>query len=173
MSNLNSVIVASIMMKPVKTVTENDTVQQACKVMIENKIGSIVVTRPATGDLLLLPVGIVTERDIVRHGAMSAISFQNPINKIMSKPIVTIHPNGSVKDALQTMQSRDIRRLIVVTDDTRNMVGIITNKDIVRFIARNESVASTFVNEEVLSHNKEMAEHFSTSLLDDILHRKI
>lgn len=171
MSSLDSVPISSVMVRPVKTVRENDTVQRACEVMIQNKIGSVIVEKQATTSNAM-PVGIVTERDIVRCGAERPISFKDPIDQIMSKPIVTIHPNGSLRDALQTMQSRDIRRLIVATDNASNMVGIITDKDIIRFIARNQSVASTFVNEQVLARNREMAEQFSTSLLDDLIYRR-
>ncbi len=70
------------------------------------------------------------------------------------------------------MQAKNIRRLLVMSDDGNNMAGIITDKDIFRFIARNESVSSAFVNEEVLARNREMAERFHTSMLDDMLHRK-
>ena len=118
------------------------------------------------------PVGIITGKDIVGHMAERPISYSAPANQIMSSPIVTIHPNASLQDALQTMQAKNIRRLLVMSDDGNNMAGIITDKDIFRFIARNESVSSAFVNEEVLARNREMAERFHTSMLDDMLHRK-
>jgi CBS domain-containing protein len=70
------------------------------------------------------------------------------------------------------MQSRDIRRLIVVGNDGKNMMGIITTKDIFRFISRNESISSAFVSEEMLARDRDMAERFSTSLFDDIFHRR-
>ncbi len=156
------------MSSPVKTVTEDNTVQQTCKTMVEYNIGCIVVVK--ANDQAL--VGIATERDIVRHLAEKPISFAAPIAQIMSKPVVTIHPNGSLRDALQVMQSKDIRRLVVVSNDGKNLAGIVTDKDIFRFIAKNESIASTFVSEEVLSRSGELADRFSTSLLDDIIHRK-
>lgn len=155
------------MASPVKTIRENETIGQTCKVMVENNIGSIVVV-----DRSDAPAGIITERDVVRHMAEKPISFAAPASQLMSKPLVTIHPNGSLRDALQTMQSRDIRRLIIVSDDGRNMVGIVTDKDVFRFISRNESVASAFVSEEVLTRDRSMAERFSNSLFDDIMHRR-
>ena len=62
----------------------------------------------------------------------------------MSKPIVTIHPNASLQDALGTMQGRNIRRLLVMSDDGNNMVGIITAKDIFRFVTRNQPLSPAF-----------------------------
>jgi CBS domain-containing protein len=153
------------MSSPVRTVRENETIQQACKTMIKHDIGSVIVV-----DQSNIPVGIITERDTVRHLAEKPISFQDQAGYVMSKPIVTIHPNGSIRDALQEMESKNIRRLVVVADDGKNMVGIVTDKDIFKFIAKNESVASSFVSEEVIS--KDVAERFNTNLLDDIMHKR-
>ncbi|MDQ3969547.1 MAG: hypothetical protein M3275_14280 [Thermoproteota archaeon] len=58
-----------------------------------------------------------------------------------------------------------------MSDDGTKMAGIITDKDIFRFVTRDESVASAFVNDEVLARHKEMAERFNISLFDDILRR--
>lgn len=158
------------MSSPVKTVQENETLQHACKIMNANNIGGIIVQakdKPPT------PIGIITERDIVRHLAEKPISFEAPASQIMSKPLVTIRSNGSLRDALQTMQARDIRRIVVVSDDGKAMIGIVTDKDIFRFIAKNETVSSAFVREEVLTKDRDMAERLNTNLLGDILHRRL
>jgi signal-transduction protein with cAMP-binding, CBS, and nucleotidyltransferase domain len=89
----------------------------------------------------------------------------------MSKPIVTIHPHGSLRDALQTMQSRDIRRLVVVADVGKHIMGILTDKDIFKFISKNESVALSFVSEQTIG--RDVAERFNTRLLDGITHRRV
>jgi CBS domain-containing protein len=47
----------------------------------------------------------------------------------MSKPLITIKSDTSVKDALALMEQKDIRRLPIV-DNKGQMVGIITAKDI-------------------------------------------
>jgi hypothetical protein len=59
-----------------------------------------------------------------------------------------------------------------MSDDGNNMAGIITDKDIFRFVARNESLSSSVIGEGVLAQNREMAERLHTTLLDDILHKK-
>src|SRR5215203_3326468 len=146
MSSLDSIPVSRAMTREVKTIQENEIIQQTCKIMIQNDIG--------------------------RHLAERPVSFSSPVNQLMSKPVVTIHPNASLQDALATMQARNMRRLLVMSDDGNNMAGIITDKDIIRYIARNESVSSGLINEEVLARNREMAEHLHTSLLDDILHKR-
>ncbi|HEX7033356.1 MAG TPA: CBS domain-containing protein [Nitrososphaera sp.] len=166
MSSLDSIPVSRIMSSPVLTIREGDTIQQACKTMVKNDIGGVVVVNDQSNE----PSGIITERDVVRHLAEKPISFLAQASQIMSRPIVTIHPNGSIRDALQAMQSRDIRRLVVVSDDGKNMIGIVTDKDIFKFILKNESVASSFVSEQIIG--REFSERFSTSLLDDLIHRR-
>lgn len=171
MSSLDSIPVSRVMTSPVKTVQENEIIQQASKIMVQNDIGSVIVVAAQSVNAQT-PVGIITGKDIVRHLAERPISFSAPVNQLMSRPVVTIHPNASLQDALQIMQERNIRRLLVMSDDGNNMAGIITDKDIIRYIARNESISSGLINEEVLAKNKEMAERFHTTLLDDILHKR-
>jgi CBS domain-containing protein len=153
------------MSRQVKTVKENDTIQNACKTMIKSGIGSVIVI-----DRSNEPTGIITEHDIVVHLSEEPISFQTQAIQIMSKPIVTIHPNGSLRDALQAMQSRNIRRL-VVGDDGKDLMGILTDKDIFKFISKNESVAMSFVSEQTIG--RDVAERFNSSLLNEMIHRRI
>lgn len=167
MSSLDSVPVSKIMTSAIRTTGRDDTIQQACKIMVKNDIGSIIVT-----DEHSLPAGIVTERDVVRHLAEKPISFAAQVHQIMSKPLVTIHPNASIRDALKTMQSKGIRRLIVASDDGKKMEGIVTGKDIFRFISRNESLSSSFVREEVLTRDRDMTERFGTDLFSEIINRQ-
>ena len=172
MSSLDSIPVSRVMTSPVKTIQENDKIQQACKIMIQNNIGSVIVVTAAQSVKAQTPVGIITGTDIVRHLAEEPISFSAPINRLMSRPVVTIHPNASLQDALQTMQARDIRRLLVMSDDGNNMAGILTDKDIFRFVTRNQPLSPAFVNDEALARSREMAERFNSSLFDDIMRRR-
>jgi CBS domain-containing protein len=171
MSGLGSIPVSRVMTAQVKTIHENDIIQKACKIMVQNNIGSVIVVAAQSVNTQT-PVGIITGTDIVRHLAEEPISFSTTVIQLMSKPVVTIHPNASLQDALQTMQERDIRRLLVMSDDGNTMAGIITDKDIFRFVIRNQSPSSAFVNEEMLARNREMAERFNSSLFDDILRRR-
>ena len=45
----------------------------------------------------------------------------------MSTPLVTIGPNNPIRDAIDIMQLKKIRRLVVI-DDREKMIGIITIK---------------------------------------------
>jgi CBS domain-containing protein len=120
--------ISSIMTGGVITATADETIKTVCKLMYENDIGSIVIVKRTVDDANK-PVGIITERDIVRQIGLSELFVvQAPIRQIMSTPLVTIGPNNPIRDAIEIMQLKKIRRLVVI-DDREKMSGIITIKD--------------------------------------------
>jgi CBS domain-containing protein len=120
--------VSTIMSTNVKTATEEETIQTVCKSMYENQIGSIVVVKRTVDGIN--PIGIITERDIVRQiGSSELFIVQAPIRQIMSTPLVTIRPNSLIRDAIETMRLKNISRLPVI-DNKGIMVGIVTYKDL-------------------------------------------
>lgn len=120
--------ISSIMTGRVITATADETIKTVCKLMYENDIGSIVIVKRTVDDANK-PVGIITERDIVRQIGLSELFVvQAPIRQIMSTPLVTIGPNNPIIDAIEIMQLKKIRRLVVI-DDREKMIGIITIKD--------------------------------------------
>jgi CBS domain-containing protein len=120
--------VSSIMTGQVITATADETIKTVCKLMYDNDIGSIVIVKRTVDDANK-PVGIITKRDIVRQIGLSELFVvQAPIRQIMSTPLVTIGPNNPIRDAIDIMQLKKIRRLVVI-DDREKMIGIITIKD--------------------------------------------
>jgi CBS domain-containing protein len=124
--------VSSIMTTNVKTATEEETIQTVCKSMYENEIGSIVVIKRTIDGIN--PIGIVTERDIVRQiGSSELFVVQAPIRQIMSAPLVTIGANSPIRDAIEIMRQKNIHRLPVI-DNKGIMVGIVTSTDLLEEI---------------------------------------
>ena len=105
-------------------VEHNVTVSDAAKEMIENKVDSILVYE--NNDV----VGIVTNKDILSEVVAKG---KNPnkvkIFEIAHKPIIKIHKDSSVKDAIALMSKHDVRRLIVEND--ARTIGMISQKMIV------------------------------------------
>lgn len=139
--SIESTSISSIMVKEVKTAKEDQTVKSVAKIMTDNNIGSVVIVKHSDTNY---PVGIITERDIVRMlGAEQVFTLQLAARDIMSKPVVTIGQTNSVKDALQQMQLSDIRRLPVV-DKEKKIVGIVTERDIFRAMMNSQSLIMSF-----------------------------
>lgn len=137
-ASLEFVSVYSIMVTDVKTAMESQRIQAVCKILFENKIGSLVIIKNSTSENKesKVPVGIVTEIDIVRLLSLpdNKLSVDHPVHLLMKAPVITINPNSSV---IETMQQKDIRRLPVV-DNKGKLLGIVTDKDIFRVILKNQ-----------------------------------
>ncbi len=87
-----SIPVSSIMISNVKIAEENQSIQGVCKILYENKIGSIVIVKNSSTseknkESKKIPVGIVTERDIVRLVSSSdKLSVDQPVHLLMKTP---------------------------------------------------------------------------------------
>jgi CBS domain-containing protein len=139
--SIEAVTVSSIMVRKVKTAKQAQSLRAVAKIMADNDIGCVIITKDDEG---AKPVGIITERDIVRiTGGRTGATLQLPARDVMSKPIVTIGANSSIKDALQQMELKNIRRLPVVDNESR-MLGIVTDKDIFRALMRNQTLVTSF-----------------------------
>ena len=133
---INSIPASDFMTTELITATEDQTIQEICKTMSDHDIGSVVVVKRLVGGNK--PIGIITERDIVHQiGSSDLFLAQKPIREVMKYPLVTIAPTASVKEAIEIMQSENIRRLLVVDKDDRAM-GILTQKDVFKAISSSD-----------------------------------
>ena len=133
--SLKNITVSTIMTPNVITVNEKQTLREASKFMYQHNIGGLIVLMDTSNNEnaeIDKPIGIITERDIARLVAFSSnLSTDTVISEVMSKPLITINQNSSIKEVTDLMQKNDIRRLPIV-DNKGKLVGIITAKDILR-----------------------------------------
>lgn len=116
--------VKEVMTRVVCTVKRSDSVHNLAKKMVEYGVGSAVVIDNGS------PVGIVTEKDLIsKIVARNKVPNEVSVEEIMSQPVITIKPSTSLRDAARIMMKRGIRRLPVV-DNSGNLIGIITDNDI-------------------------------------------
>jgi CBS domain-containing protein len=175
---IESIPVSSFMTRNVITQTEDQNVQAVCKIMNENSIGSVIIVKGLDSNNANRSnnnkeiVGIITERDIVRIiGSLQPSSLTSPIREFMSKPVITLSPNNSIKDAIQTMQLKNIRTLPVV--ENQNLQGIITEKDIFKAIMNNRSlIPDLFSSNQSLMDRRDVFDQFSEYWFSDVLQRR-
>jgi CBS domain-containing protein len=167
MSSIETLSVSSFMTRDVKTEKEDQNVLAACRIMRENNIGSVIIVKKDDKNNIK-PVGIITESDVVRLlGSLNPSSLQIPLRDIMSKPLINISINSSVKDAIQTMQQKNIRRLVI--SDGERMVGIITDKDVFRSIMNNQDLMPSLLADKLLVEHKTVYDQFGQYWFSDIL----
>ena len=121
----SGLLVRDVMSKNVKTVRPNSTINEVVRKMNKFEIGSIVV---ADGEK---PVGIITERDILRRVLeVTVASEAMKAKEIMSAPILTIDSEATTEEAATLMNSERIKKIPVVEEG--KLIGIVTSTDIVR-----------------------------------------
>jgi len=132
--------VKEIMAAFVQTIPVNSSVLEVSQMMTKFGIGSIVVMR---GEL---PVGIITERDIVTKVTSQDLNSSKVlVEMIMSNPIISVEPEMIIVEAATLMSAYNIRRLVVVAKDGK-LAGIVTATDIASWLARNEDYKNNALN---------------------------
>jgi len=80
---------------------------------------------------LKIPVGIVTERDIVQFQALGLDLKRIRARKVMSAPVLSTHPAESLWSVRMLMQAHWVRR-VVVTGNQGELLGIITQSSLLQ-----------------------------------------
>ena len=120
----------SVMRTPPIRVSSGNTVSDVVERMLAQNIGAVIVVSGPT------PVGIITERDILERVVKARREVDaTKAGDVMSAPIVTIESNRPIRDALQIMYEKRIRRLAVTKGVLANIVGIVTERRILDLMA--------------------------------------
>lgn len=120
-------LVGEVMSAPVFTVVPEEPVRAAVRAMGDHRIGGVVVARE--GELL----GIFTERDLLNRILDDAGLLDRPVGEVMTTPLVTVTTDTPIDEAFEAMTERSIRRLPVVSDEGK-LVGIVTERDLLRWV---------------------------------------
>jgi CBS domain-containing protein len=119
--------VRDIMEKNVITLEYDKSALDASIMLKEKEISFLVIQKEGN------PIGLVTERDIVRKiAAENKKSSEVLIQDLMSKKFKWVKPEDSIEDAIQKMLNNNIRRLLVLDND--KLVGVITQTDLSSFL---------------------------------------
>jgi CBS domain-containing protein len=109
----------------VVTVTMGETIGEVLRLFAENNLGAL----PVVDGMHL--VGIVSERDIVRHlHARGAELLSGTVSQVMTADVVTCTPDDQAADLARVMTDRRVRHLPVVIDGA--LAGIVSIGDLVK-----------------------------------------
>ena len=123
------ILVKDAMTTNVKTVTPDSPLVDVIQKMNKFEIGSVVVVQRRR------PVGIITERDILRKIIEPWIDPKIvKAREIMSTPPITIKDDAPLEEAAETMMKNRIKKLPVVKNE--KVIGIVTATDLARSAPR-------------------------------------
>src|SRR6476661_8782557 len=139
-----------IMTEKLETTEASSSAQEAAKKMRDKNVSSLVVT-----DENNTPVGIVTERDLVRKICVNDASSRNTlVQDMMSSPLATIDAISPVEAAADVMIQNKVRHLLVVeNNDIRKPLGIITLTDLAGYLKENLNIDD--INAKILESLEE------------------
>ena len=111
--------VKDYMTRDVRTVSGDDTVADVAREIAESKHGGFPVANRRRVE------GFVSARDLLLE------PDDAPIFTVMTRDLIVAHPDMRINDAARVILRSGIQKLPVV-DDTGNLVGIISNADVIR-----------------------------------------
>jgi CBS domain-containing protein len=138
--------VGDFMRKNLITIEESASVQEAANKMKDKNVSSLVVI-----DEISRPLGLITERDLVRKVCTHDVSTSKLMNKeIMSSPLITIESKSSVSEAVDMMLKNNVRHILVVVDSKSSEgldkpIGIVTPLD----FTKSEGYAGSDENDNI------------------------
>lgn len=124
----SDILVSSLMTPNVTSTTANAQLSDVIQSMIDNRYSCMIVVENN------LPVGIITERDIVR--LMGLFISDKPkhsmmIADVMSAPVATISEDTTLFEALVISTAQRIRHLPVVGSNGK-LLGLVTQSDLAK-----------------------------------------
>jgi CBS domain-containing protein len=128
------------------TVRRDATLLHAAILMRQYHVGDVVVIEDHIGKSM--PVGIVTDRDIVIELVATELDYKViTTGDIMTSKLTVIHESAGILEAIQLMTAKGIRRLPVV-DSNGGLVGIITLDDLMLLLAKEFGALTKLVSRE-------------------------
>jgi len=119
--------------RDVVSVSRDTPVVAAAGLMRQHHVGTVLVVDQVDGDRM--PVGIVTDRDIVVEVVAAGLDPQLlKVGDLMLGQLSTIDESAGYAETIREMSLRGIRRMPVVRS-TGALVGIITADDILHHMA--------------------------------------
>lgn len=114
-------------------IQHDETVLEAAKLMRRHHVGNVVVVDESNGSRI--PVGIVTDRDIVVEIVSPGLDPNViTVGDIMTPDFFTAKKNMELFEAIQFMRSKSIRRLPVV-NEAGELIGMLTLDDVLELLS--------------------------------------
>ncbi len=119
--------IKDIMSTDVAVIEPGETMAKAANAMAQEGFSSLVVLDKGA------VAGIITEKDFLEKVlAKGKNALEVKVSDIMSSPVVTVTPEGTVYQAGQIAEEKHVKRLPVV--EGKKLVGIVTQTDLIRVL---------------------------------------
>ncbi|MDB9512435.1 CBS domain-containing protein [Kamptonema animale CS-326] len=148
--------VGEIMTTAVITAPANASVFEVAQQMATNRKSCVVICQSCgyseaiANGKPLKPIGIITEKDLVKFTATGLDIAQIPAEKLMSSPLLPVQLNTNLWHTHEMMERHEIRRLVVVDTDGY-LVGIVTQSTLLYAIDPIEMYATVEILQQTIA----------------------
>ena len=138
--------------RDVVVVSKTEPVQEAITLMRNHHVGDVVVVAQAKHGVI--PVGILTDRDIVLEILAEDVDLNTvSIGDVMSYELVTVNESATLIDTLKLMRQKGIRRIPVV-NEKGTLEGLLSVDDLLELLAEQLNDLVALISKEQSSESR-------------------
>ena len=127
------------------TLDENRSIKYLIDTLNKNKVGCVVVTALRSN----YPVGIVSERDLVRNYKIILSNNNIKVKDVMTKNIIFCNKSTTSKELMEIMNENKLRHIPII--EQHKLLGIVSIGDVVNRIIENYAYETKHLKEYINS----------------------
>jgi CBS domain-containing protein len=131
--------------REIETVDTRCTLLEAARRMADESVGCLVITEPGSA----VPLGIVTDRDLVMLLARGADPSRDTVASLTTRALETLRVGEDLQQATHKMRKHGVRRLPIVDAEGR-LSGIVALDDLLVLLGRGMADLALAVEGELL-----------------------
>ncbi|MHC0068085.1 PAS domain S-box protein [Nostoc sp. UIC 10890] len=161
--------VKEVMVTQVIHALPTTSVLELSQIMSEHRISCVVII--AQQKTALIPVGMITEKDIIKVQLQGLDITQTQAQAVMSTPVLSISPTESLWTVHQLMQERGVRRLAVVGEQGQ-LQGLVTQTNLLQVLEPLETVKVIQVLQEKVAQQTLQLRQTNQQLEQEVKQRR-
>jgi len=139
--------IGDVCIRDVAVTNKSTTIREAAALMRQYHVGDLIVTLE-DGDGRKIPVGIVTDRDIV----VSVIALElDPavytVGDLVAREVISVSESTGVFECIQRMRTHGVRRMPVIGGDG-GLIGIVSVDDLIQLLSEEMSALAKLISRE-------------------------
>tara|TARA_A100001011_G_scaffold338550_1_gene369444 strand:- start:331 stop:759 length:429 start_codon:yes stop_codon:yes gene_type:complete len=140
---MTETLIQKLINRPSITVYVNSSIQDLVQILNKNRVGCAVVIDIKSA----FPVGIVSERDLIRNHDKIINNNNIKVSDVMTKKIISCKKNVASKELMEIMSNNKIRHIPIIEEN--KLLGVVSIGDVVNRIIENYAYETKYLREYI------------------------